>query len=298
MNDRAFADELGSAVGEEVVAISATAGGSINEAWRAELADGRAVFVKSRAGATAAEFAAEAAGLAWLAEPGSVRVPEVLGVGEERPWLALEWVEPGILGASGRGELGRDLARLHAAGADSFGALPPGINLKGSDPFRLWRIGPLELQAAECESWPELYAEHRLRPLLRRAHDSGRIGERDGAAIECVCERIGSLCGPAEPPARLHGDLWSGNVHADHEGLAWLIDPAPYGGHREIDLAMLLLFGQPGTYLFDAYDEFNPRAEGHEERVELWQLLPLLVHAVLFGGGYGAQAGAAARRYA
>ncbi|MGE5691596.1 MAG: fructosamine kinase family protein, partial [Pseudomonadota bacterium] len=105
------------------------------------------------------------------------------------------------------------------------------------------------------------------------------------------------LAGPAEPPARLHGDLWSGNVLWSG-GRAYVIDPIAYGGHREVDLAMLALFGNPAPALLRAYDEVHPRAPGHEERVALWQLLPLLVHAVLFGGSYGAAVDRAARRYA
>jgi fructosamine-3-kinase len=102
--------------------------------------------------------------------------------------------------------------------------------------------------------------------------------------------------GPA-PFRRLHGDLWSGNVHAGADGRAWLVDPVAYGGHREVDLAMLRLFGGPSRRVLDAYDEAAPLADGHEERVALWQLFPLMVHAVLFGGGYGGSAEAAARRY-
>jgi fructosamine-3-kinase len=106
------------------------------------------------------------------------------------------------------------------------------------------------------------------------------------------------LVGAAEPPARLHGDLWSGNVMTDETGAPCLIDPAVYGGHREIDLAMLRLFGSPSQRIFAAYEEAHPLADGHSERIALWQLLPLLVHAVLFGGLYGRSAGDAARRYA
>ncbi len=95
----------------------------------------------------------------------------------------------------------------------------------------------------------------------------------------------------------MHGDLWSGNVLPDAGGRPWLIDPIAYGGHREVDLAMLRLFGGPSRRVFDAYREAAPLAEGHEERVELWQLFPLMVHAVLFGGGYGGSAEAVARRY-
>ena len=105
--------------------------------------------------------------------------------------------------------------------------------------------------------------------------------------------RMPALAGPEEPPARLHGDLWAGNVLSDA-----LIDPAAHGGHREADLAMLRLFGAPSERCFAAYAEVAPLADGHEERVGLWQLQPLLVHAILFGGGYGAAAARVAQRLA
>lgn len=135
-------------------------------------------------------------------------------------------------------------------------------------------------------------------PLLEMARERAAITAEDAHTIERGCSRIDSVAGPAEPPSRLHGDLWSGNLIAGVDGQPWLIDPAAYGGHREVDLAMLQLFGSPAQPLFDAYDEAYPRSDGYEERVALWQILPLLVHAVLFGGGYGAEAAAAARRYA
>jgi fructosamine-3-kinase len=113
-----------------------------------------------------------------------------------------------------------------------------------------------------------------------------------------VCARLGELAGPQEPPARLHGDLWSGNVLWDRGGRPWLIDPGAYGGHREVDLAMLNLFGAPGPAFLAAYEARHPLADGHEERVELWQLFPLLVHAALFGGGYRQAAAQVAARYA
>ena len=116
------------------------------------------------------------------------------------------------------------------------------------------------------------------------------------AAVERVCGRITELAGPPEPPARLHGDLWSGNVLWSRTR-PFLIDPIAYGGHREVDLAMLRLFGSPAPGLMAAYQEVAPLADGHEDRVALYQLFPLLVHAVLFGGGYGASPDRAARRY-
>jgi fructosamine-3-kinase len=205
----------------------------------------------------------------------------VLGVSDEL--LALEWIDEGSLSRSGAEELGRGLAALHAAGADSFGG-----------PSSPLYIGRLTLPNDPLGDWPTFYAERRLRPMLP---DAG-LSSRGVAAVEHVCDRMSDLTGPPEPPARLHGDLWGGNVLASADGDGWLIDPVAYGGHREVDLAMLRLFGAPSPRIFDAYGEAAPLADGHEERVGLWQLFPLLVHAALFGGHYGSQVEHVARRYA
>jgi fructosamine-3-kinase len=278
-------------LGRAVRDARAVAGGSINDAWRVELESGAAAFVKSRAGASVADFESEAAGLRWLADAGAP-VPEVLGTGESEPWLALAWIETGSLGSDGAEQLGRDLAALHRGGAGAFGALPPG------SPDDVLRIGSVRLSIEERGSWSGVYAQDLVLPLLERARDADTLSAADGRAIESVCEGLDDLAGPEEPPARLHGDLWSGNVLGGHDGRGWLIDPAAYGGHREVDLAMLRLFGAPSERIFAAYDEAHPLAAGHPERVPLWQLLPLLVHAILFGGSYGRAAGDAARRYA
>jgi fructosamine-3-kinase len=287
-----LAREVADALGEPIESASAVAGGSINDAWKLGLRSGRRAFLKARSGAEPAEFRAEAAGLRWLAEAGAASVPAVLAEGTSRGWLALQWIEAGPLSVAGAEELGRALAALHRSGADAHGALPPGT------PDDALRIGSVRLPATSGATWAEVYAEHRLRPLLAMARESGAIGEREAGAVEAVCGRIGELAGPEEPPSRLHGDLWGGNVLADAAGNGWLIDPAAHGGHREVDLAMLRLFGGPGERMFAAYGEAHPLADGHAERVELWQILPLLVHAVLFGGSYGAAAGRAASRYA
>jgi fructosamine-3-kinase len=251
------------------------------------LADGSEAFVKTRCDASPGEYAAEAAGLAWLAEPGTVRTPGVLAV-EER-YLALEWVAPGRLGSAGVEELGRGLAGMHGAGAPAFGDL----RAAGAPA----RFGSLGLPNSPTDDWPCFYAERRLRPLARIARERGALAPAGVDAVERICERLGELTGPPEPPARLHGDLWRGNVMADVGGRPWLIDPSAYGGHREVDLAMLRLFGAPGELLFDAYQEVAPLAEGWEERVGLYQLLPLLVHALLFGGSYRGAAERMALRY-
>jgi fructosamine-3-kinase len=269
------------ATGSGVRSLRRAGGGDINEAYLAELEDGRRAFVKTRPGAPAGEYAAEAAALRWLGEPGGLGVPAVLGVSDEL--LALEWLEEGRAGDAA--ELGGGLARVHAAGAERFG---------GAGPLR---IGRIELPNEPLDDWPRFYAERRLAPLVGPAREVGALSAAGAGAVERVCERIADLAGPPEPPARLHGDLWSGNVLWS-DGRPYLIDPIAYGGHREVDLAMLRLFGAPGPRFLAAYEEVAPLADGHDDRVALYQLFPLLVHTVLFGGGYGASAERAARGYA
>ena len=259
------------------------AGGDINDAWAVELESGERLFVKTRSSPPPGEYAAEAAGLAWLGDAG-VRVPEVVAVDEA--FLALRWVDEGLLDEE---SLGRDLAALHAAGAPGFGWTPHGGPL---------RLGAAELPEGEGEDWATFYARWRIAPLADQALERGALSREGRAAIERVCERIADLAGPPEDPARLHGDLWSGNVMGGIDGRPVLVDPAAYGGHREVDLAMLRLFGRISAATLAAYEEHTPLAEGHEDRVQLYQLLPLLVHAVLFGGGYGARAARVIARYA
>jgi fructosamine-3-kinase len=177
------------------------------------------------------------------------------------------------------------VAGLHAAGAPCFGLDG------GADGF----IGPLPMSNQPAADWPTFYAERRVLPFLRAAVDAGAVDPAGATAVERVCARLPALAGPPEPPARIHGDLWSGNLLCDTAGRPWLIDPAAHGGHRETDLAMLALFGGLSERFVAAYTEVRPLADGWRDRVALHQLHPLLVHAVLFGGRYGAAAVEAAR---
>ncbi|MGX9875627.1 fructosamine kinase family protein [Streptomyces cellulosae] len=256
--------------------------GSLTEA---ALDDGRTVVVKRAEEAEAAR--AEEAGLRWLAEAGAPPVPRVHG--REGAWLVLDRVAEGRPDREAALRFGRELAGLHAAGAPAFGAPPPGGPVEAF-------IGLAPMRNVTGDDWPAWYAEHRVLPYLRLAVDAGTITAGEAAAVERVCTRLPELAGPAEPPARLHGDLWSGNVLWGADGKVHVIDPAAHGGHRETDLAMLALFGCPllDTVL-GGYQDVAPLAEGWGERVGVHQLFPLLVHAVLFGRGYAGQALAAAR---
>lgn len=296
MSAEAVRAALEGELGLEVASVGFTAGGDINDAYRAETSAG-SVFVKTSPTAQPGMFSDEAAGLKWLGEPGGVPTPEVVGVVDGNDGirlLALEWIERGRLDRAGEEELGRGLAAMHAAGAPSFGATP---TLTGEYAHAPMRFNELSLPNDPRETWAAFYAENRLLPLAHASHERGVFAADDVALVERVAARMDKLCGPVEPPARTHGDLWSGNVLADTSGKPWLIDPVAHGGHREVDLALLTVFGGPGERCFAAYDEVTPRAAGHEERKALWQLAMILLHVYLFGGSYAAQARAIAQNY-
>ena len=240
--------------------------------WRIELAGGREVFAKTRPGAPAGFFAVEAHGLAWLAEvTGGPPVPPVLAYDDEA--LLLPWMQEDANAADAPERLGRELAALHSAGAARFGADRDG-----------W-IGAAELDNRPAPGWAEFYVDRRIDPYVRRLRERGELTADQVAIFARLAGRLEALAGPPEPPARLHGDLWTGNV-VWSGGRGWLVDPAAHGGHRETDLAMLALFGAPDLdRLLAAYEEVTPLADGWRERVRLHQLHPLLVHAVLFPGG-------------
>jgi fructosamine-3-kinase len=278
-----IAGRVQSLLGTAVVATTAVAGGDICSATRVKLSDGRNAFVKTRSHAPADFFAVEAAGLRWLAEAeGGAQVPEVLAYSDD--CLVLSWVESGRPSADIVEGFARRLAATHAGGAPSFGAATDGY------------IGTAPLTNAPADSWPDFYVTRRVLPYLKVARDRGVVSPADAEPIERVVERIDDFAGPVEPPSRIHGDLWSGNIVWSSNGQGVLVDPAAHGGHRETDLAMLTLFGAPHlARLVDAYDEASPLGDGFRDRVPLHQLHPLLVHAVMFGGSYGTRAGDAAR---
>ncbi|MEV6965474.1 fructosamine kinase family protein [Hamadaea sp. NPDC051192] len=252
-------------------------GGSISSASRLTLDDGTSLFAKTWPhpdGPPPGFFEAEARGLTWLRAAGATPVPEVIVALPEL--LALEWVEPGEPTESGAARFGRELARLHAAGADSFGAPWPGY------------IGSLPMDNTPSDGpWSTWYAARRLLPYAVLSRESGALDSGDVARIERLADRLGDF-DPGEPPARLHGDLWPGNVLWDQSGRGWLVDPAAHGGNRLTDLACLGLFGGV-AYLgvvLEAYEEEFPLPAGWRGVLPCHRLFLMLVHTALFGGGY------------
>jgi fructosamine-3-kinase len=284
----ALEDRVAQLTGSVVKELRLVGGQHLGQHYRGLLADGRRhIFVKNSARWPNQLLRSESSGLRWIAEAGAVPVPEVLGCDDTT--LVLAWVPSGTPTAAAAEQFGRNLAHLHATRTSpaAFGAPWPGF------------IASLPLDntlVTGQDAWPEWYASRRLLPFLRRAADAGTLTRADVSLIESVAARIGDLAGPAEPPSRIHGDCWPGNVLWSG-GQGWLIDPAAHGGHRETDLAMLALFGAPHLdRILAAYDEAVPLASGWRDRVPLHQLHPLLVHVCLFGSGYAASVRAAARQ--
>ncbi len=281
MSNHAASAVVAELLGEPVDGTSPLGG----SAYEVRLASGEKVVAKSHEDPNAVR--AEAASLVWLSEPACVPVPGLRA--ENDRWLITDLVPPGVPDHRAAEELGRGLARLHAAGAPAFGCPPEGGPADAS-------IGLAPMRNTACNTWAEFYGRYRIEPYLATAVGRGTIGTGEAKVFQQVVDRLDEIAGPPEPPARLHGDLWSGNVLWGADGRAWLIDPAAHGGHRETDLAMLALFGCPHLEtILAAYESEAPLAGGWRERVPLHQLFPLLVHTVLFGGGYAGQAVTAAR---
>jgi fructosamine-3-kinase len=198
----------------------------------------------------------------------------VIFVSDDPPLLVLEWIDGGDARAGNEVEFGRALAALHATGATTFGRADRRST------------GSRGLPNEPSDTWVEFYADNRLRPLAKLAADAHALPTSAIRDVEAIAERLPHLGGAAEPPARLHGDLWAGNRIVDRAGVSWLIDPAAHGGHREFDLAMMRLFGGFGVECFDAYAEVSALANGWPDRIPLHQLAPLLVHSIKFGAGY------------
>jgi fructosamine-3-kinase len=258
-------------------------GGDICQAFLATMNDGKKLFVKTRPGGPPDMFPTEGRGLAWLAETQTLRIPVV--VAADTNYLALEYLESAPRKLGFEEELGRGLAALH-----SYPTELPGLEY---DNF----IGPLSQPNAPCDTWPEFYAEQRLRPRLEEALASGKAPASWRGRFEQLFQDLPGLI-PEEPNSRLHGDLWGGNLLVGPQGEPCLIDPAVYVGHREVDLAMMRLFGGFSQRVFESYDEAYPLQPGSLDRVELYQLYPLLVHVNLFGGGYVSSVERILSRYA
>jgi protein-ribulosamine 3-kinase len=269
----------------------ALAGGCIHEAACLLTTSGE-LFAKWSADAPADIFLREAEGLEALraAAGEGIVVPRVLAVAPVRDdapgYLVLEFLPPAPRPEAGHDEqLGRGLAAIHRATGPHFGFPGPsycGLTAQDNTP---------------ADTWVGFFRERRLLALVRRFDERGDLDPADLQLYDRLSAKLTDLLPPGAPPSLIHGDLWSGNVFASARGPA-LVDPACAWADREMELGITTLFGGLSARALAAYEEAWPLPSGWRERNGLYQLYHLLNHAVLFGGGYAAQARRTARRYA
>lgn len=254
--------------------VRSVSGGDINQCYSIE-ADGHYFLKVNKAGLFPQMFAKEANGLKALNGVPKCQVPEVIDHGEagDLQYLLMTWIERGNPAVDFWEKFGTALATLHQRTQPTFGFREDNY------------IGNLYQSNTTKMSWEEFYSEHRIIPLVKRLMDNHSVQASLTKKVESLCSKLNSIF-PKEKPALLHGDLWSGNFMIAHDGYPAVYDPAVYYGHREMDLGMTKLFGGFDSEFYESYNNTFPLEKDWQQRTELTQLYPLLVHAVLFGGGY------------
>lgn len=264
-------------IGLRVTASQAVSGGSINQAAKVNLDNGQKHFLKWNTSADARMFEVEKKGLSLLqsADTG-LQIPNVLVTGktnEGTGFLLLEFISEGRANPGSAGKFGQALAALHQHHEEKYGL--------DHDNY----IGRLPQSNTRHENWVAFFIEERMEPQLKMAMDSGKLGAATVADFESMYTKLPHIF-PDEPASLLHGDLWGGNYFFDELGQATIYDPAVYYGHREIELAFTHLFGGFPANFYSSYEEEYPLQSGFSQRMDIYNLYPLLVHTNLFGGSY------------
>ncbi|MCF8234964.1 MAG: fructosamine kinase family protein [Bacteroidales bacterium] len=259
----------------EISKQSPVSGGDINRAYEINTTEGNFFIKLNHAGRFPDMFEKEAKGLKLLAETDEINVPDVVGsdVHQNDAFLILKHIGSAPMKPDFWELFGRRLARMHQHGNECFGL--------DHDNY----IGSLPQSNTFHQSWVVFFVEERLEKQLKMARDDGKIGSGLIKSFERLYKRLPEIF-PEEPPALLHGDLWSGNYMVDQEGDPCLIDPAVYYGHREMDLGMSLLFGGFDREFYSAYHDEYPLEKSWRDRTDICNLYPLMVHVNLFGGSY------------
>jgi protein-ribulosamine 3-kinase len=258
-----------------IIKILPVSGGSINNAYHLKTAHACFFLKTNQSSFSKSMFDAEASGLRLLKASSQFTVPEVILVGEENKtaFILMEWIETGPKASSCMEKAGEYLAKMHQSSAPFFGLNHPNF------------IGSLPQSNNEHESWNSFFIEERLKPLAKLASAKNLLQPAILNAFERLYPLLPGIF-PDEPPALLHGDLWSGNFMSTTNGNPSIFDPAVYYGNREMDLAMTKLFGGFTQEFYHSYERFYPLEKGWEERTDICNLYPLLVHVNLFGGSY------------
>jgi len=250
-------------------------GGSINQVYKINTGSGIFCLKFNQASRFPQMFETEARGLSLLRNAKEIRIPRVITVQtlERYSYILLEYIEAAPKQSCFMQNLGRSLAKLHGNRADLFGL--------DHDNY----MGALPQSNAEHQTWISFFIEERIEIQVKLARDAGLLSSENQQSFQRLYKRLETFF-PYEKPSLVHGDLWNGNVIVSETGNACLIDPAVYFGHREIDIAMTTLFGGFGGDFYKSYQEAFPMEQNWEERLEVYNLYPLLIHLNLFGTGY------------
>ena len=247
-------------------------GGDINEVYQVFLKEKSVVIKINNSQSIPQLFEKEKQGLELLSKSTFV-VPKPIKTDsiDNLQYLIMDYIEQGS--ELNWAVFGEKLAQLHQIQEKYFGLDHNNY------------IGSLKQVNQECGAWSEFYTNHRLIALTAKARDQGLFEKKHCNWVEKLCQRLDELI-PACRPSLIHGDLWSGNLLIDTSGHPVLIDPAVYYGHPEMDWAMLSLFGSYPVEALDHYQNLHPLEKGLNERKDIHQLYPLMVHLILFGKGY------------
>lgn len=253
-------------------------GGDINRAYRIDTVS-MTYFVKvNNKNKFRGMFDAEAKGLNLIASTNTIAVPQIVMQGDagDDSYLLLEWLDTKSAAAVDMRELGRQLADMHRVSAEYFGL-----------PYNNY-MGSLTQSNRQHSTWTEFFVNERLMPMISMARGKKLLDAGDVALFERLYNRLAALF-DEEPPSLIHGDLWGGNYLIGSRGKPYLIDPAVSYGHREFDIAMTTLFGGFSNEFYDAYQDAFPLKKDWQQRLNLWNIYPLLVHLNLFGVTYKQQ---------
>lgn len=257
-----------------ILSLDAVSGGCINTTVCLNTNKGR-FFLKVNSIENHDLFEKEVRGLQRLSELSQINTPKILSYGTSANsiYLLLEWVEKEVPNVKFWESFGRLLALQHAQTQEHFGLDHNNY------------IGRLPQSNSPHDDWVSFFVHERLHPQLSLAETKNLIDVPLRNQFNSLFDKLAALI-PLESPALLHGDLWSGNILCGPQTVPYIFDPAIYYGHREAELAFTFLFGGFDMHFYDSYKEVLPLAPGFQERVELHNLYPLLVHANLFGPSY------------
>jgi fructosamine-3-kinase len=272
--DKELLNILGEKLQVKLTGMKEVQGGDINRTYIVS-GDGKKYFLKCNDAQRPDMFEKEFRGLELLRNAQAIYVPQPLHQGKwnDTTYLVMEVIEKGNADKTFWLDFARRLSALHSNTTQLFGL--------DHDNY----IGSIPQSNKQSASWSEFYSEQRILFLVKSAFDQQKCDRNDTKLADRLCGRLEDLF-PVEPPALLHGDLWSGNYMIGWDGQPVIYDPAVYYGHREMDLGMTLLFGGFDNSFYSHYNESSPLEKSWRERVPLTQLYPLLVHLLLFGGHY------------